>query len=168
MATMTRPPSAPSPMRCSPATILCCSPQRLPADTPGKRRVDRLLPSSAAGVGLYFGAVAGLLILATALPPRWQLVLDALAALMGGSWCALNFWRCRHAHCLVTGAGWLVLGVFALVEAGTGRSVIHGTEEGVFFGVLAAGIMFEWLWSRSRGTHALVRPSGEGSRAPLR
>ncbi|MHB1941279.1 MAG: hypothetical protein ACYCS9_10740 [Candidatus Dormibacteria bacterium] len=166
MATMTRPPSAPSPMRCSPATILCCSPQRLPADTAGKRLVDRLLPTSAVGVGLYFAAVAGLLMLATALPLRWQLVLDALAALLGGGWCALNFWRCRHAHCLVTGAGWLVLGVFALAEAGTGRSLIRGYEEGVFLGVLAAGIMFEWLWSRSRGTHAVMRPSGAGSGAP--
>ncbi|MEA2504692.1 MAG: hypothetical protein QOG36_1735, partial [Actinomycetota bacterium] len=33
---------------------------------------------------------------------------DGLAGLAAGTWCGLNFWRCRQAHCLVTFAegGW--------------------------------------------------------------
>jgi hypothetical protein len=118
-------------------------------------------------VVIYFSAVVGLLVLATALPTHWELAVDALASLMGGSWCTLNFWRCRHAHCLVTGAGWLILGVFSLVEAGIGRSLVGGDEEAAFYGILAAGILFEWLWVRGQDTHALVwtkggGPSGQG------
>ena len=112
---------------------------------------------------VYFVVVVGLLVLATALPTRWELAVDALASLMGGSWCALNVWRCRHTHCLVTGAGWLILGGFSLVEAGIGRSVAGGYEEAAFYGILAAGILFEWLWVRAYGTHALTRLSGGGS-----
>ncbi len=112
---------------------------------------------------IYFGAVVGLLALATALPTRWELAVDTLASLMVGSWCAFNFWRCRHAHCLVTGAGWLILGGFSLVEVGIGRSVVGGYEEAAFYGILAAGILFEWLWVRAYGTHALTRLSGGGS-----
>ena len=112
---------------------------------------------------IYFGAVVGLLVLATALPTRWELAVDTLASLMVGSWCAFNFWRCRHAHCLVTGAGWLILGGFSLVEVGIGRSVVGGYEEAAFYGILAAGILFEWLWVRAYGTHALTRLSGGGS-----
>ncbi len=112
---------------------------------------------------IYFGAVVGLLVLATALPTHWELAVDALASLMGGSWCTLNFWRCRHAHCLVTGAGWLILGVFSLVEASIGRSLVGGYEEAAFYGILAAGILFESLWVRAHGTHALTRISWGGS-----
>jgi hypothetical protein len=30
-----------------------------------------------------------------------------LAALAAGTWCGLNFWRCRQAYRLVSAAGWL-------------------------------------------------------------
>lgn len=93
--------------------------------------------------------------LATGLPLRWELAMDALASLMGGTWCAVNFWRCRHAHCLVTGLGWLALGGLSLAEVGIDRSLIGGYEEGAFYGVLAVGILFEWLWVKTHGSHAM-------------
>jgi hypothetical protein len=117
----------------------------LPADTPVKRRVDRLLPRGWPAVA-YFAAVIGLLGLAQLLPAPAYLVADAVAFLAGGSWCALNFWRCRQAHCLFTGSGWLLLGLFAAAEAGLGRSLIDGDAQLVFLGVLATGLVFEGFW----------------------
>ncbi len=151
------------------ATLTCCStrslwgwsPPPLPADTHLKRFVDRVLPRTGLAAVLYFAAIWGLLNLATALPVRWSLTMDGLAALAAGGWCSLNFWLCRHAHCLVTGVGWLALGVFAVAEAGIGRSLIGGHEEHLLLGVLVAGLLFEGMWCRVRGTNAVTSiPSG--------
>lgn len=133
------------------------SPPVLPADTTTKRRVDRVLPRTGLPAVLYFGAVIALLMVAPHLPVRAELAVDGLAALVGGGWCGVNFWRCRHAHCLVTSAGWLGLSGFAFVEAGLGRSLIHGYEQPVFLAVLGAGIVFEVAWYLLRGTNALTR-----------
>lgn len=132
------------------------SPGALPADTPLKRRVDRLLPSSGVRAVLFFAAVVALLLVAPLLPRRADLAADGLAAAAAGAWCTLNFWRCRHAHCLVTGTGWLALSVLAFAEAGLGRSVIHGNEQPVFLAVLALGLAFEWAWYRRHGTNAVM------------
>jgi hypothetical protein len=99
--------------------------------------------------------VITLLSLAPHVPVRATLGVDGLAALVAGGWCSLNFWRCRHAHCLVTGAGWLVLALFAIVETGIGRSVIHGGEQIIFLAVLAAGLLFEGGWYLTQRTNAV-------------
>jgi hypothetical protein len=91
------------------------------------------------------------------LPKRGELALDGLAALAAGGWCSANFWRSRHAHCLVSGVGWLGLSVFAFSEAVLGYSVIHGDEQLVFVGILVLGLGFEVGWYQLRGTNA-VRP----------
>ena len=83
-------------------------------------------------------------------------MVDGLAGLAAGSWCALNFWRCRHAHCLITGPGWLAFGVFALVEAGLGHSLINGYEQPVFMGILGLAIIFEISWYMSRRSNAIA------------
>jgi hypothetical protein len=132
------------------------SPVRLPADTDVKRRVDRILPRRGMPVIVYFVAVAALLALAPYLPVRAELALDGLAALVGGTWCTANFWRCRHAHCVVTGAGWLALSAFVFAEAGLGHSLIAGDEQPVFLGVLAVGLGFEAAWYLIRGTNAVT------------
>jgi hypothetical protein len=132
----------------------CCVPRAprawsspvLPADTPAKRRVDHLLPRRGLPAVAYFAAVIGLLGLAQALPAPAYLVGDAAAFLAGGCWCALNFWRCRQAHCLLTGSGWLLLALFTAAEAGRGRSLIGGDEQLVFLAVLATGLVFEAIW----------------------
>jgi hypothetical protein len=63
-----------------------------------------------------------------------------------GVWCAVNFWRCRQAHCLFTGSGGLLLALFAVAEAGLGHSLIGGDEQLVFLGVLAIGLVVEGTW----------------------
>ncbi len=125
------------------------------ADTSLKRAVDRILPRTGLPVLLYFALVVGLMSLAAHLPLRGALALDGLAALAGGGWCSLNFWRCRHAHCLVTGAGWLALSIFAFVEAALGRTLIAGDEQMVFVCILVAALLFEGLWSWARGTNVM-------------
>jgi hypothetical protein len=132
------------------------SPPPLPADTPLKRRVDRLLPATGMPLLFYFGVIVALLMLAPALPRRGELAADGLAALAAGGWCGLNFWRCRHAHCLITSAGWLGLSVLAFTEAGLGHSLVGGDEQLMFIGVLLLAVAFEVLWYGQRGTNAVT------------
>jgi hypothetical protein len=152
----------------NPLTAGCCttalglwgwSPPLLAADTRLKRWVDRVLPRTGLPVGLYFGAVAVLLSVAPHLTLRGALAMDGLAALLGGGWCSLNFWRCRHAHCLVTGGGWSLLALFSFVEAGMGRTYIGGDEGLVLLGLLAAGLLFEGAWSCLFRSNIVLAPT---------
>jgi hypothetical protein len=134
-------------------------PPARPAAAPARRRLDRLLPASGLPAIGYFAAVIALFGLAQVLPAPAYLLVDAVAFLAAGSWCGVYFWRCRQAHCLVTGAGWLLLAVFAVAEAGLGRSLIGGDEQLVFLGILAIGLIFEGLWYLMHRTGA-VAPAG--------
>ncbi len=104
---------------------------------------------------LYYTAVIALLLVAPYLSKRTELAVEGLAALAAGAWCSANFWRCCHAHCLVTGTGWLGLSIFAFTEAGVGHSLIAGYEQPVFLGILLVGLAFEAYWYLTRGTNAL-------------
>ncbi len=112
---------------CGPLALSGWPPVPLPADTGLKERLDRLLVGNAPAF-VMVAVVVGLLNLGEHPPIRATLALDGLAALVGGTWCSLNFWRCRHAHCLVTGAGWLALSVFAFTESVLGHSVSPATS----------------------------------------
>lgn len=136
------------------------SPPDLPADTAAKRRVDRLLPRTGIAAVIFYAVVIGLLNLAPHLPERGNLAVDGLAALLGAAWCGLNFWRCRHAHCIATSTGWTVLAVLAFTEAGLGLSLIGGYEQPVFLAVLGAGVLFELVWSLARGSNSIGRGAG--------
>jgi hypothetical protein len=140
----------------------CCCPQglwgwcpaALPATTSRQRLLDRVLFRGTPAV-LYFLAVAGLLALGGHLSGRAGLALDGVASLAAGSWCALNFWRCRQAHCVVSGAGWWGLGVVAAIGAVRGRSLIAGHEQPVFLAILLVALAFECGWRLARGTNAI-------------
>ncbi len=144
---------------------LGCSTPNLPADSGAKRTVDRLLPRSGWPLCLYWVVVVALVSLADQLSTRGGLAVTAAAALAGGAWCSLNFWRCRHAHCVVTGAGWLVLALLALVGAALGHSLIGGAEELVFLAILLAGALFELGWYLVRGSHAIPSTPGRDDTA---
>jgi hypothetical protein len=110
------------------------------------------------GVIAYFTTIVGLVAISGFLPTRPGLIVIAIAALRGGLWCGANFWRCRQAHCLVTGVGWLVLSALALVEATRARSFIAGAEPVVFLTV----------FGRQPGLRApLGGPAGNQSPAQL-
>ena len=140
---------------CGAGALWGWSPRPLPADTPLKRLVDRVRPSTGVPLLGFFAAVVVLLNVGRLFGRRADLATVGLAALAAGGWCALNFWRCRHAHCAVTGAGWLVLAAFAFGEAAAGRSVIGGDEPLVFLAVLGAGLVFESGWLLRRGTNSI-------------
>jgi hypothetical protein len=122
------------------------SPPDLPANTSLRRRADCLLPRTGRAALLYCAAVVALLNLAPHLPERANLAVDGLAALAAGAWCGLNFWRCRHAHCVVTSTGWTSLSVLAFTGAALGHSLIGGNERPVSLAVLAAAVVFEIAW----------------------
>jgi len=132
------------------------SPPRLPADTAFKRGVDRVLPRTGPGAVLFYGAVIAVLLVAPHLPTRGELAADGMAALAAGAWCVLNFWRCRHAHCVVSGLGWLALSGFSFAEAGIGHSLVAGYEQPIFLGVLVVALAFEGAWYLARGTNAVT------------
>ena len=162
-----RPEAGPGPDAegCCPRALWGWSPPSLPADTPLKRRVDRILPRTGLACLLYYAGVIGLLNLAPVLATRGQLAVDGLAALAAGAWCGVNFWRCRHAHCALSGAGWLGLALLAFAETAAGRSWIGGDEQVVFLAVLVVALAFEGIWAAVRGTNALTPPMrGVGSR----
>ena len=81
------------------------SPPPLPAGGALARRVDRLMPRTGVPAVLSVAGIVALLNLAPLLPDSVMLAGDGTAFLAAGGWCALNFWRCRHAHCLISGAG---------------------------------------------------------------
>ncbi len=147
---------------CIPGARRSWGPPALPADTPAKRAVDRFLPGPGRPAVIYFAVVIGLLGLGQALPAPGYLAVDAVAFLAGGGWCVLNFWRCRQAHCLLTGIGWLLLALFAAAEAGLGHSVIHGDEQLVFVGILAVSLAFEGVWFQVHHDRAVTRRPGPG------
>jgi hypothetical protein len=139
------------------------SPPSLAADTDLKRRADLIRLGNVAAIGIVV-VVVGLLNLAAHLSEQPALVVDGLAGLAAGGWCSLNFWRCRHAHCLITGPGWLAFGLFVLVEASLGHSLIGGYEQPVFMGILGAAVIFEVGWYAVHRTNAIPPgPSVEGA-----
>jgi hypothetical protein len=120
-----------------------------------KRRVDALMPRTGLPLVVFYAAVIVLLNVGALLPKWLDLVAVGVASLAAGAWCGVNFWRCRHAHCLVTGPGWLALAGFAFLEAGLGRSLIYGDEGLAFLGVLAVGLLWEGVWYSAHRTHAM-------------
>jgi hypothetical protein len=137
-----------------PRALCGWSPPPLAANTLLKARVDRLLVGYAPTVALVASIVL-LFNLVPLVPVRAGLGLDGFAGVVGGTWCSLNFWRCRHAHCLVTGVGWLVYSAFLVVEVALGHSVVAGDEQLGFMGILGAGLIFEVGWYLLRGNNAL-------------
>ncbi|MGH7610906.1 MAG: hypothetical protein ACREN4_02690 [Candidatus Dormibacteria bacterium] len=140
---------------CYGARALCgWSPPSRAADTPWKRRVD-VLRVGPVPLVVMLVAVIGLLNLAAYLPIRPALSVYALLGLAAGGWCCLNFWRCHHVHCLVSGPGWLAFALFAAVESALGRSLIGGDEEIVFLGILGIAVVFEAVWYVGHRTNAM-------------
>lgn len=139
------------------------SPPMLAADSRAKRWTDRLLPRTGAAAVLFFLAVLGLLNLSPLLAgPRLGTALFGIGSLAAGLWCSLNFWRCRHAHCLITGPGFTLVALLSFTGAALGRSLVAGNEGWIFDAVLALGILFELAWRQARGSNAVTRHARAG------
>lgn len=135
------------------------SPPDLPAESGLARTVDRVVPRHGMGFFLYWAVALALEYgVAPHLPVRGRLSVEALAALAAGLWCSVNFWRCRHAHCVVSGPGWLALGLLGMAGAVVGHSVIGGFDQAAFFGVLVLALVFEAYWRSAHGSNAFWHP----------
>jgi hypothetical protein len=106
---------------------------------------------------VFFAAVAIAISVAPSLPREPGLAVDLVATVAASAWCLVNFWRCREAHCIVTGTGWAALAVLIAIELAVGRSFVLGSEGLVFLAILLVGLGFEALWRLRHGTNALVR-----------
>ena len=106
---------------------------------------------------VFFGAIALAIFSAPDLPARPSLALSAIATLAAAAWCLTNFWHCQEAHCIVTGPGWGLLGVFELFELALGRSLLGGAEQVPFLAVIAVAVLFEVYWRTRHGTNAVRR-----------
>jgi hypothetical protein len=78
--------------------------------------------------------------------------------------CSANFWRCRHAHCLITGGGWLALSAVAFAGVAAGHSLIIGWEQTAFLVILAIALTFEVSWFIARRTNAMAPQTSTTSR----
>ena len=143
-----------NPPRSSPIPLVC-SPPRLPADSRSKRLVDALLPTGVAQ-WVFFASVAAAVSAAPYLQLRPGLALDLVATAAAAAWCLINFWRCREAHCVVTGFGWTGLAALELLELALGRSFISGDEGIAFVAILVAALVFEAVWRMRHGTNAIA------------
>jgi len=149
-----------SEVRCPPGQSrnipFVCPPPRLPASTPRQRLADRLQPTGA-GQWIFFAAVAAGISVAPVLPTRPGLALGAVVTFLASVWCLTNFWRCREAHCVVSGYGWAALALLETVELALGRSFIMGAEGLAFVAVLIVALIFECGWRARSGSSALIR-----------
>jgi len=69
-------------------------------------------------------------------------------------YCLSNFARCREAHCIITGLGWGILAVVAIV-AGVLQLDWLGPVWNAFLIVFVVGHGFELIWAARRHSHAL-------------
>ena len=125
-----------------------CAPPSLPGASHARRIVDRILPKGAWRCAFFVAVALGL-----SVP---SLLVGALITLVASTYCLLNFWRCREAHCIVSGTGWAALALFELIEFVRGHSVTHGDESLVFLVILALAITFEVYWRVRHGTNAVT------------
>jgi hypothetical protein len=124
-------------------------------DGGAKRFADRLLPRGL-WLCLFFAVIAVGVFASPHLPIRAGLALGAIATLAASTYCLLNFWRCREAHCIVSGTGWTLLALFEFAELGVGRSLIDRSEGLVFLIVLGLAFAFEAVWRLRYGTNAVT------------
>jgi hypothetical protein len=134
---------------------LVCPPPPLTADTRGKQIADRVLPKGIAQC-IYFAIVAAGVAVAPTLPLRPGLGLALAATVAASSWCLVNFWRCREAHCVVSGVGWAALAALEVIELSLGRSFLFGSEGLFFVAILIVALGFEGLWRSRHGSSALI------------
>lgn len=151
--------------RGSPLMLCRRKPPSLPPHTTRQRAADAYLRvAEAYGGWPHVAVIVGLFILAGFLPARGELGVDAGAFAWASAYCLANFWRCREPHCVITGIGWTALLVFTMAELILGDSLIGGTEQLVFLGILVLACTFETAWRSKTGTYALRRRPAAGTR----
>lgn len=117
---------------------------------------DRLLGGvqSIGNTGLL-AVLLGAFFVASLLPDRIGVWIAVVLYLAVGLYCSVNFWRCREAHCVITGAGFTLLGLGLLAEALGVHTEIGEYNGPIALGVLAIAIAFEAAVRARHGTNAV-------------
>lgn len=133
-----------------------------PPMLPGRSRLHRIADRFLRGVyalgnlGLLTILLGGFFV-ASVLPDHVGVWLAAALYLAAGLYCSVNFWRCREAHCVVTGIGFTALGV-GLLGAGAGVPNLISEHNGlILLGTLVLAVGFEAVWRAVHGSNAVRR-----------
>lgn len=140
-------------------------PPSLPATTRWHRLADRFL-GGVQVIGGTMGVLAvalGASLVASLLPDDIGIWIGVAVYLAVGLYCSVNFWRCREAHCVITGVGFTVLGLGLLAEALGAHTVIGAYNGPIALGVLAVALAFEAVWRARYGTNAVCRTPTRGT-----
>ena len=148
----------PTPDASQPRPSLFCSPPTPSAESRMQRLADRALPRGRAQ-WIFFAVVGVVVAFAPNLPFRAAMAAGALATTAASAWCLVNFWRCREAHCIVSGVGWGLLIVVESVELAIGRTLTFGSDGLIFLAILVIALAFEVWWRWRHGTNAVRRPT---------
>jgi hypothetical protein len=101
----------------------------------------------------------GVFLVAAAIGGMPGVALAAAWVLVTGTYCLANFWCCRETHCVLTGSGWSVLGLFALAAAAAPGGALGWFRVDVlglaYVAILGAGYGFECLVAARTGRHVL-------------
>jgi hypothetical protein len=131
-------------------------PPRLPGASRWHRSADRFLSGvqSICKMGLL-AVVLGAFFVASLLPDRIGVWIAVVLYLAVGLYCSVNFWRCREAHCVITGAGFTLLGLGLLAEALGVHTPIGEYNGQILLGVLVVALAFEAVVRARNGTNAV-------------
>jgi len=144
-----------------------CAPPASPPGSGLERALDAYTNVTAPFLrGCYvFVTVAAAAAASSLLGPVVGLLLEAAFLLVAGTYCLANFFRCREAHCIVTGVGWSALAIASLSAAVAGRD-IRSTAWIAFLAIAVTGHGFEAIWKLAHGSNALRLGQIERGRAP--
>jgi len=133
-----------------------CAPPTAPPGNRFERALDIYTSVTAPYLrGCYvFLTVAVVWFVSRALGLSVGLLVEGAFFLIFGTYCLANFARCREAHCIVTGLGWLALAIVSLGAVLAGRD-IRGAAWTAFLVIAVAGHGFEWRWKARHGSNAL-------------
>lgn len=102
--------------------------------------------------GLCFALIV--FALASSLPPEAGLLLGSSWCLWAGSYCLVNYWRCRETHCMVTGPGWLAVGLVGVISAASGMWFSRNAVLDAAVLVVLLGYGLEWVWAAATHRHS--------------
>jgi hypothetical protein len=136
-----------------------CAPPANPAHTTVERALDRYVALTAPFLQgcLVFVVVGAVAFASFQLGPIAGLALIAGYLSVHGTYCLANFFRCREAHCIVTGVGWSVLALVAVGGVLAERDIRRAVWD-AFLAVTIVGFAFEFVWTAVRGSNALRVP----------
>lgn len=128
------------------------------AVTTRQRAADRYRATAAVAFRgrLAIPVAAGVALVSFLLPPSGGLALAGVYFLAAGTYCALNLWRCREAHCAVTSIGWSLCGLLAFAAI---AAEVHwlGPLWVAYLAISLIGWAFEATWSSRHGNNVLGR-----------